>query len=320
MLISANPSIQIPLWQSLILATLCAASLLFSGCGSLHNKSSEKGRLGELRDDLKSVLTTLKNETAAASPFPPPSHQRIWRPDLALLPYAEFTENQVAIRNVRNCRYRTEEDYDVRHYDLRFQLYDVRTVDFIVVPFKTAPMLAHTMLSFGLADGRHFVISVEARLEQGEQYTPSGGSMHAYELIYLIGDERDLVLLRTEVRNVDVYLYPGNASPDQVQDLLVDMLRRVNSLASKPEYYDTLTNNCTTNIVDHINHLRPGTIRLDPRVLLPGHSDRLAFELGLIKVNGTFEELRARSKINISAYLYQDDPQFSDRIRGSRPD
>ncbi len=102
--------------------------------------------------------------------------------------------------------------------------------------------------------------------------------------MYLVGRRRTrLIPLRTEVRDVEVFLYQGNAEPDQVQDLLVDMLQRLNKLAKEPEYYDTLTNNCYTNIVDHINRLRPGTIRLDPRVWLPGHSDRLAYGLGLLK-------------------------------------
>ena len=257
----------------------------------------------------------LQKLPALRIPGPTPSQSRRWRPDLAVLPTVDFQREMVTIHDVRNCRYRTEEDYDVRHYDLTFPLTDVRSVDFLVVPFKDAPLLAHTMLSFGLADGRHFIVSVEARLEQNETYSPSGGSLRRYELIYVVADERDLIPLRTEVRNVDVYLYHGNATPDQVQNLLVDMLQRVNQLAQKPEYYDTLTNNCTTNIVDHINRLRPGTIRLDPRVLLPGHADRLAFDLGLIETSLPFEALKLQSRINTLAHLYVDDEDFSAKIR-----
>lgn len=249
-------------------------------------------------------------------PWAPPRQYRRWRPDMAVVPSVTFSGAEIMIHNVRNARYRSESDYDVRHYDLSFQLSDVQSVDFIVVPFKDVPLLAHTMLSFGLKDGRHFVISVEARLEQDEVYTPAGGSLRRYELMYVIGDERDLIPLRTEVRNVDVYLYRGNASPSQVQDLLVDMLQRTNKLQQDPEFYDTLTNNCTTNIVNHVNRLRPGTVRLDPRVLLPGHSDRLAYDLGLIQANGSFEELKLRSRINTLASVSIDQSDFSQRIRG----
>ncbi len=96
------------------------------------------------------------------------SHQRNWRPDLSVLPYAEIRNDRVRLYNIRDCEYRTEESYDVRHFDREILLADVRTIDFIVVPFKETPMLAHTMLSFGMANGEHLVFSVEARLQQGQ--------------------------------------------------------------------------------------------------------------------------------------------------------
>ena len=298
-----------------ILLTVMAIEFLLFCCGcSLFRSQEERATDASIQSRLKEYFQG--NEPLISKRLQAPPSSKAWRADLAILPFAEFTDNDVVIHDVRNCRYRSESDYDVRHYDLKFPLDEVKTVDFIVVPFKDAPILAHTMLSFGLKDGRHFCISVEARLEEGESYSPSAGSLRRYELAYIIGDENDLIPLRTEVRNVDVYLYAANATPDQVQDLLVDMLARANKLYREPEYYDTITNNCTTNIVDHINRLKPGRVRMDPRVLLPGHSDRLAYELGLLKVEGSFEDLRVRSRINVLAAIYRDDPQFSQKIRG----
>jgi hypothetical protein len=238
-----------------------------------------------------------------------------WRADLMVLPHVEVEGETITIRNVRNCRYRSESDYDVRHYDMRFRLTDVRTIDFIIVPFKETALLAHTMLSFGLADGRHFVVSVEARLEQDQDYSAVAAAGRRFPLTYVVADERDVILLRTLVRDVQVYLYPGRAQPQQIQDLLVDMLARVNQLHRQPEYYDSLTNNCTTNLVDHVNKLRPGRIPRDWRVLLPGHSDRLAYELGLLEIQGPFEYARSNYQVNQLAGLYADDPEFSKRIR-----
>jgi len=238
-----------------------------------------------------------------------------FRADLALLPFVEFDGDDITIHHVRDCRYRSEEDYDVRHYKMRFRLKDVRTADFIVVPFKESSLLAHTMLSFGLADGRYVVISVEARLGVDESYSAVAGAGRRFPLMYIVGDERDLILLRTSIRDVEVYLYPGRAEPGQVQDLLVDMLARVNKLQREPEFYDSLTNNCTTNLVNHVNKLRPGRIPFDVRVLLPGHSDRLAYELGLLDIDGKFEYARENAKINGLAQLNADSPEFSKRIR-----
>ncbi len=254
-------------------------------------------------------------KSGRSQPAPENLAMQRWRADMLLMPFVEFQGEEIVIRNVRNCNYRTESDYDVRHYDLRFRLDSVRTVDFIVVPFKETELLAHTMLSFGLADGRHFVVSVEARLGQDQDYSAVAGSTRRFPLMYIVGDERDLILLRTKVRQVDVHLYRGRAEPQQVQDLLVDMLARVNKLQREPEFYDTLTNNCTTNLVQHVNKLRPGRIPHDWRVLLPGHSDRLAYELGLLQIQGPFEAARNAAKINDLAIAFANDPEFSKRIR-----
>ena len=244
-----------------------------------------------------------------------PSHQRDWRTDLTVLPYAEIRSDRVRLYNIRDCDYRTEEDYDVRHFDREIMLADVRSVDFIVVPFKETPLLAHTMLSFGMADGEQLVFSVEARLQKGQGYAAIGGALNAFELIYVVGTEKDLIRLRTDVRKVDVYLYPILATPPQVQKVFVAAVARVNEIARQPEFYDTITNNCTTNIVDLINELRPGAIPQDIRVLLPGHSDRLAYDLGLLAVQGPFDQIKAASKINLAAQLNHDAPDFSQRIR-----
>ena len=70
--------------------------------------------------------------------------------------------------------------------------------------------------------------------------------------------QRDLLPVRPEYRNVDVLLYRTIAKPAQARALFVDCLKRVNKLKDEPEFYDTLRNNCTTNIVRHINHVSPG--------------------------------------------------------------
>lgn len=243
------------------------------------------------------------------------SHFRNWRPDLTLLPYAVISDDRVHLYNIRDCEYRTEEDYDVRHFDRQVLLNDVRSVDFIVVPFKETPAIAHTMLSFGLADGQHIVFSAEARLEQGESYAALPSANKEYELMWVVGTERDLIRLRTDVRDVDVYLYPTKAKPAEAQKVFLACTARVNEIARTPEHYNLITNNCTTNIVEMVNSLRPGYIKPDFRVVLPGHSDRLAYDLGLLAADGPFEVVKAASKVNLAAKIHSDSTHFSQAIR-----
>lgn len=303
----------------LLLATTCCGCRLLNLAAPGNLLSGDKTAKveptpGEVQFK-KTIAGRLASTVRGGKPPKMPSNNRNWRPDLAVLPIAEFEGDKIKLYHIRDCTYRTEEDYDVRHFDKEFKVTDVQSVDFIVVPFQNTPALAHTMLSFGLADGQQIVVSVEGRLEQGEQYSTLGGAMDGYELMVVVGTERDLILLRTEVRKVDVYLYPTRVTPAQAQRLFMAMMTRANQLARQPEFYDLLTNNCTTNIVDHINQLKPGAIPSDIRVLLPGHSDRLAYDLGLLAVNGPFDQIRAASRVNLAAHLNAGAPDFSKRIR-----
>jgi hypothetical protein len=248
-----------------------------------------------------------------------PSHFRDWAPDQAVLPYAKFHGDQVTIHNVRNCQFFAHDVYLVDYYDKTVDLDAVRGVDFIMVPFAGMPALAHTMISFQIAraDGGsdHLALSVEIRKERREQYNAVKGSARQFELMYVLADERDVIQQRTNFRGEDVFLYHTTATPEAARMLLADVLVRVNQLAREPEFYDTLTNNCTTNIVRHINRIKPNRIVGDVRVLLPGYSDALAYDAGLIERHGTFLETRQRAYINPLAHRYAGREDFSAMIR-----
>jgi hypothetical protein len=248
-----------------------------------------------------------------------PSNVRDWEPDQAVLPYAEFRGGQILVHNVRNCRYLDGDSYVVSHQDRTYDLAHVCGVDFIIAPFTDMPRLAHTMLSFEFAPPgqppEHLVCSIEIRKEKGETYAAWKGSARQYELMYVLADERDVVEVRTNIRNEDVYLYKTTATPDQTRMLLVDVLARTNELASRPEFYNTLSNNCTTNLVRHVNRISPQRLIYDYRVLLPGYSDKMAFDEGLLVARGSFEETKAAAYLNAKALAAAGRVDFSDVIR-----
>ncbi|WP_233199094.1 MULTISPECIES: DUF4105 domain-containing protein [Pirellulaceae] len=243
------------------------------------------------------------------------TNNRNWAPDQAKLPISEVNGDHIKIHNVRNCRYATSDNYVVQYYDKDIRLSDIQTVDFVVVPFKDTPSVAHTMLSFGLADGQYLVSSVEIRKEANEEYSAWKGFFNQYELMYVIGDERDVINLSSNYYNSDVYLYRTVAKPEQAQELFLDVVKRANKLAADPEFYNTITNNCTTNIVSHVNKIAPKSVPYDMRILLPGYSDEYAYSLGLLDTSVPFEQLRSESKINQLAHRYRDDENFSQYIR-----
>jgi hypothetical protein len=244
-----------------------------------------------------------------------PSNNRDWVPEQARLADAKLSGDRLNIRNIRNCHWRTPTDFTVAYYDKTFDLKKLRSVDFVVVPFNETPNLGHTMLSFGFEGDEYLAVSVEIRKERGETFNPIFGSLRQYEVIYVVADERDVIQRRVSCDLSDVYAYRSTATPEQAQILFADVMRRVNKLAREPEFYNTLTNNCTTNIRNHINHLWPDRVPYDYRVLLPGNSDKLAYDLGLIERHGSYEETRLRARVNYQAYLHRDDSHFSRAIR-----
>jgi hypothetical protein len=275
---------------------------------------------GRLRDPAALVAVPQPPPTPAAlvaelAESRRPRQDRDWKPTHAVLAYAEMNRRGATIHNVRRCRWDSESDVAIRYDDWTFRWDDVVALDFVVVPFQDAPLLAHTMFSFALADGRQLVASVEARLERGETYSAVAGAARRFELIYVLGDEQDLLGLRGEVRRDDVYIYRSIATPGESAKVLRDVLERANGLVAQPEFYDSLTNNCTSNLVDHINDLRPGSIPDALRKRLPGHSDSLAYELGLLATDLPFAAARRQAHVSMPIRQHLDAPAFSQKIR-----
>ncbi len=244
-----------------------------------------------------------------------PSTTRDWNPDQRVMPLASFRGQYVDVSNIRNVEYRSTDDYTVRHYNRTFDLDALRSLWFVVEPFHGMEGPAHTLMSFGFADDVYVAISVEIRKEKGEKFSPLLGILKRYELMYVVADERDVIKLRSNFRKDDVFLYPIRTTAERRRQMFVEMLERANRLARHPEFYNTLTNTCTTNIVRHVNTISAGRVPWSYKVLLPAYSDELAYELGLIETTLPLDEARRRFRINDRAARYADDPAFSRRIR-----
>ena len=247
-----------------------------------------------------------------------PSNTRDWRPDSATLPFAEIGGSSVTIRNIRDCDYRTEKDYTVRYYDRTFDLNSLRTMDLFLVDWG-APQIAHTMLSFGFGGGKYLCISIETRRKKGEEYSSVRGFFKQYELIYIVADERDVIRLRTDYRTREyVYLYRLNATPELIRKVFLDYLQSMNRLKDRPQWYNALTANCTTDIWKHIVPYYPKA-RFDWRLIASGHADEMAYDLGAVDRSLPFAELRRRSRINERSQAAGRGPDYSEIIRRGLP-
>jgi Domain of unknown function (DUF4105) len=246
-----------------------------------------------------------------------PSHDREWRPEVAVMPRAIIDGDRVRLTGVRNFDYRTRNDFTVRHEEREVRLSHLTGLDFYVSYFSEGPV-AHTFLSFIFDNAPPLSISIETRPEVGEGFAPVASLFKQFELIYVVGDERDLVGVRTNHRREAVYLYRLNTSADDARRLLLVYLARINELADRPEFYHLLSNSCTINIVRYANAAgREG--RFDVRHLLNGLVDSYLYHSGRVDTALPFDELRRRSLINDAAQAADGAPDFSQRIRASLP-
>ena len=247
----------------------------------------------------------------------PPSHDRNWRPEVAVMPRATIDGDRVHLTGVRNFDYRSRNDFTVRYEERDVHLSHLKGIDFYVSYFTEGPV-GHTFLSFIFDDAPPLSISIETRPEVGEGFAPVASLFKQFELIYVVGSERDIVGVRVNHRGEPVYLYRLNSSPDDARRLLLVYLARINQLADHPEFYHLLTNSCTINIIRYANAAgRQG--RFDIRHLLNGLIDSYLYHSGRINTDLPFEELRRRSQINEAVRAADDAPDFPERIRAALP-
>ncbi len=247
----------------------------------------------------------------------PPSNERNWQPDVATLPFADIHGDSVIVHNVRNAEYRTETDYTVRLETRALDLSKLRSLDLFLI-YWGSPVIAHTIMSWGFEGDQYLAISIETRKEKGQQYSALRGFFRQFELFFVVADERDVVRLRTNYRGEDVYVYRLDVPPADARLLLLRYLQAVNQLRERPQWYNALTQNCTTAIQRLAG---PGEHRSwwSWKLFLNGYLDELAYDIGAIDRSLPFSVLKSKSHVNERAKAANDDPRFSVRIREGLP-
>jgi hypothetical protein len=248
----------------------------------------------------------------------PASHDREWRAEVAVMPRAILDGDTVRLTGVRHFTFRSARDFTERWEEREVSLSHLVSIDFFVSYWKEGPV-GHTFLSFNFDNALPLCISIETRPEIGEGFAPIQSLFKQFELAYVVGDERDIVRLRTDHRNEAVFLYRIRTTPEAARELLRVYLRRINELADRAEWYHLLSNSCTINIVRYANAVgRVGGF--DWGHLLNGFIDRYLYRSGRLYGNLPFEELRRRSHINEAAKAAGDSPDFSKLIRAGLPE
>jgi hypothetical protein len=199
----------------------------------------------------------------------PPSHDRPWRPEVAVMPRALIDGDRVRLTGVRDFQYRSADDFTVH----------LTGVDFFLSNWTVGPV-GHTFVSFLFDNAPPLSISIETRPEVGESFDPLGSLFKQFELIYVAGSERDIVGVRTNHRKEEVFLYRTIATADDARRLLAIYLERMNQLADRAEFYHLLSNSCTVNIVRYVRAVSAAPVRFNIRHFLNGWFDAYLYSVG----------------------------------------
>ena len=249
-----------------------------------------------------------------------PENERNWVNDNAKLTRAHFDGNVVRLENVRDFTWRSTQDFDERWVEREVRLDQVSKVWLILEYFEPdKPQIAHTFLSFEFEDGQRLACSIEVRREQGERFHPLKGLGRSFELMYVWATEADAIGVRARCRTRSItHLLEGRVLREESKPALFESyLKRTNALAEKPEWYNTITNTCTTNLVQHINDIYPGRVPMGLAWLLPGLSPEMMERERLIHIEEDLPTTMDRSRIDERALDWDGESDFGDWVRSA---
>lgn len=183
----------------------------------------------------------------------PPSNNRDWAPEVAVLPTTTVNGNLVTIKNIRNFEYRTVTDFTPQYYDKTFDLDSLESVDISCI-YWGSPAIAHIIVSFGFGGDDFVAFSIEMRNLKGQENSMTKSFFRQYGLIYIVADERDVIRVRSNYRTPreQVYMYRLRMPVENQRKLFLSYVAKVDSLAHHPEWYNTLDDNCTTGVLQRV--------------------------------------------------------------------
>lgn len=165
--------------------------------------------------------------------------------------------------------------------DVPVEVQKVVRLWYLVEPFTDSDAIAHPYFIFENNDGSTLCFTIEGKRLNGAPYSGFKGLTNEYELGYLWITETDCLTMPLTHGGKALYLYPLTLAAHEAQAVCTEFLKDTHLLFEHPEFYNTLTNNCTGRFA---HTLRRVGIRAphDLSWYLPGWSDRYFKRIGLI--------------------------------------
>jgi len=218
-----------------------------------------------------------------------PRLDRSWDPDVRVLAGVDFTDDgRISLRDIRDWSYGVEELRDsTTWFDATFDPGDIRDLWMYEQILDGRGLIAHTFLVFEFDDSygraRYLGVSVETRRELGEEYAIVGGMLRNFEVTHIWATEQDLVRRRVQYLDYPLTRYRMVVRPEIRARVFRKLARETAELSTKPRWYHTALNNCTSSLIRYVNEDQPGAIPLHPSWVLTGGTDDYLAELGFLE-------------------------------------
>lgn len=251
--------------------------------------------------------------TAAAWSLLTPLSDRVWADEVARLPRYTLEGSRLTLTDVRDFSWHTPHDYQARWVSKELDLNALAFVD-VALSYWMGPAIAHTLVSFGFDDGQVITFSLEIRKERHERFDALAGFFRTYERALIVAEERDILRVRADIREEQLYLYRVNLSQATMQALLLEYLHELDSLHQQARFYNTLTANCTTVILGLVRRA-VGHVPLDWRIVLSGYLDAYLYQNGHLDRSISFEQLKRKARVPQSTMPDMSPQHYSSFIR-----
>lgn len=248
---------------------------------------------------------------------------RDWSPEVAKILNYQRQGDIVTLNNIRNFTWHKDGSYD-EHWETRqIDLNQINGVN-IITSYWMGPQIAHTLVSFDIANAKPLTFSIEIRKEKNETFSAIGGFFRKYEVSLVASDEKDIVYTRSNIRNEQVYFFPINMPKSEIKALFEEYLHKSDQLNQQAKWYNTLTTNCTTLVFDMVQAVSKKELPADYRLLASGYLPNYLYDLGALNhdwdIKTWYEHAHVNPKSNeYSQFANQSSINYSHVIRAGLP-